>query len=203
VSGWKTPDDWKNTRAILIGSPKTEDWERAFKDFFRTRLDLRYLRPIKVLQETATCQGEGFSIAAIQCSLIEFLESTVQGLKYRYLKKGEKLGHYEYSSSKKIFTSFLMNREPFAKEFTKTIADDFYGGVRCGLLHEARTKDGWRIQASDSKGRIVDPGKQPTLFRDNFQKALKQFITEYGVELQSNREYQEAFIRKFDDIVIE
>jgi len=202
VSGWKTPDDWKITKAILTGNPKTGDWERAFDEFFRTRLDLRYLGPIRVLQDNGSFQGEGFSIAGIQCSLIEFLESTVQGINYRYVRREKDLGSYEYSSSSKIFMSFLMIREPFAKVFTKTIADDFYIGVRCGLLHEARTKNGWRIWARDSDERIIDPAKK-ILFRDNFQTALNLFIRDNGIELPRNTEYQAAFIRKFDNLVNE
>jgi len=202
ISGWKTPDDWKATRAILVGSPKTEDWERAFEEFFRTRLKLRYLDSISVLQEHGKFQGEGFSIAAIQCSLIEFLQSTLQGARYRYLMRGERLQPHEYKSSSEIFVSFLTNRQPFSRAFTKAIADDFYIGVRCGLLHEARTKNGWRIHAMDRAGRIIDSNNK-ILFRDNFQKALLRFIEDYKAELLQNRDYQAAFIRKFDDLVNE
>lgn len=202
ISGWKTLNDWKATRTILVDSPKTEDWERAFEEFFRTRLKLRYLGPIAVLQDNGTFQGEGFSIAVIQCSLIEFLESTLQGVKYRYLKKGERLRQHEYLSSSEIFVSFLTNRQPFEQVFTKAIADDFYIGVRCGLLHEARTKNGWRIRARDSAGKIIDANNK-ILFRDHFQNALWQFIEDYKAELLQNHAYQAAFIRKLDDLVNE
>ena len=57
------------------------------------------------------------------------------------------MGTYEYSSSSDIFISFLTNRMPFKDEFNKDQARDFYISVRCGLLHEARTKNGWTIWA--------------------------------------------------------
>src|SRR5436309_15778844 len=86
ISGWKTRADWQAAKTTLVvgGDPVT--WRGVFQDFFRTRLDLRYLIPIKILQDNGTFSGEGFSIAAIQCSLIEFLESTVQGINYRYVR---------------------------------------------------------------------------------------------------------------------
>jgi len=174
-------------------------WSNAFEDFFRTRLELRYLSPIRVLQEHGTLAGEGFSIAAIQCSLIEFLESTVQGIRYRYVRDQSQLGPHDYSSSSGVFVNFLTKRLPFASQFSGDVARDFYGNVRCGLLHEARTKGDWRIWARDAGGRIIDPTNK-VLFRDNFQEALLAFVAAYGCDLETNPDYQAAFIRKFDDL---
>ena len=199
IAGWKTRADWDAVKAGLKVGDDADGWRKAFQDFFRTRLELRYLTPIKILQDNGTFSGEGFSIAAIQCSLIEFLESTVQGIRYRYERDPSKLGLYEYSSSSKIFGTFLTTRPPFSKEFTKPVAEEFYSGIRCGLLHEARTKGGWRIHAKDSTGRIIDPA-QKLLFRDGFQNGLLQFVEAFGAELETNVDYQQAFIRKFDDL---
>lgn len=118
---------------------------------------------------------------------------------YRYPGKGETLKPFEYSSSSDIFRSFLTKRAPFATEFTDNVARDFYSGVRCGLLHEARTKLGWRIHAVSSAGAIID-STDKILFRDNFQTALLQFVDDYGEALQHNHDYQDAFIRKFDSL---
>ena len=75
IAGSLTPDDWKKFRATLTPGGATDLWKKAFDDYFHTHLSLRYLGPIKVLQDNGTFQGEGFSIAAIQCSIVEFLES--------------------------------------------------------------------------------------------------------------------------------
>lgn len=157
VSGWKTADDWTAAKNRLLSRSSDVEWSDVFQDFFETRLNLRYLRPIHLLQEHGTLQGEGFSIAAIQCSLIEFLESTVQGINYRCLRKGETLKPYEYSSSSDLFRQFLTTRQPFASQFANDVAVDFYANVRCALLHEARTKGNWRIWAENHDGKIIDP----------------------------------------------
>jgi hypothetical protein len=166
-------------------------------------LSSRYLDPIKVLQDSGTFQGEGFSIAAIQCSLIEFLESTVQGKSYRLLVKGAPpLGPYEYGRSGEMFESFLLKRTPFTSEFDAAAAHDFYEGVRCGLLHEARTKNGWVIRAKHG-GRIIEvTGSQKVVYRDDFQKAILDFVAWYKTALTSDPVIQGAFIRKFDSLCV-
>jgi hypothetical protein len=197
IAGSKTADDWKATRAILVGTQDPAVWRDAFDTFFRTRLELRYLHPIQRLQEHGTFSGEGFSIAAIQCSLIEFLESTVQGINYRHTWDPSTLGPYEYSSSSRIFQNFLTAREPFSRHFSQVLAQDFYTSVRCGLLHEARTKGGWRIHARDEQKRLIDPVSK-IVFRDDFHAGLLEFVDAYGSELANSIELQLAFIRKFD-----
>ncbi len=199
IAGWKTVDDWNALRATLVVGGSPQRWRQAFVDFFQTRLQLRYFNPIKVLQEHGTFQGEGFSILAIQCTLIEFLESTVQGIRYRHLRHGETLGLHEYSSSRDVFVSFLVKRVPFSKDFDGPLALDFYAGVRCGLLHEARTKGGWRVWAQGPTGAVIDR-RQRIVYRDNFQGALEAFIASYADALVSDTVLQEAFARKFDDL---
>ena len=199
IAGVKTADDWRETKQYLIVGGEPAPWRRAFEEFLRTRLRLRYLDPIKVLQDNGEFTGEGFSIAAIQCSLIEFLESTVQGLKYRHVEAPADLEAFEYSSSTKLFTTFLTTREPFKRAFTKKIASDFYSNVRCALFHEARTRNGWLIRARDPAGRIIDPQRK-ILFRDSFQAGLLAFVESFGAQLLTSVELQNAFIRKFDDL---
>jgi hypothetical protein len=202
IAGSKTTDDWKAFRPSLTPGGDPAVWETAFAEYFHARLAARYLDPIKVLQDNGTFQGEGFSIAAIQCSLIEFLESTIQGKSYRLLRGGPPLGPHEYSRSGDMFESFLVNREPFNTAFDAATAHDFYEGVRCGLLHEARTKNGWVIWAKHGS-RIIDAtGAQKILYRDNFQEALLDFVTWYRSALTSGSAIQEAFVRKFDSLCV-
>lgn len=199
VAGMKTDKDWRACSPSLVAGADSSVWEAAFEDYFRPRLDLRYLNPIKVLQYNGTYQGEGFSIAAIQCTLIEFLESVRQGLKYRYRRGDEKLGPYEYSSSKDIFVTFLCEREPFSSTFDKTSAVDFYTGVRCGLLHEAQTKNGWKIWAKGPCGIVADV-KERIVYRDNFQSALLSYVDSYKRALLLDAALQSAFVRKFNSL---
>jgi hypothetical protein len=70
-----------------------------------------------------------------------------------------------------VFTKFLSSDPVFAPAFpTIDEAENFYVSVRCGLLHEAQTKNGWTIWAGTDQGPIVD-AKQKIVFRDKLQKA--------------------------------
>jgi hypothetical protein len=199
IAGWNKPADWIRFRDTLAIAGDAEPWRNALAQYFRPRLDLRYLNPIRLLQEHGTFQGEGFSILAIQCMLIEFLEATVRGISYRFLRHGETLGPYEYASSRDVFVSFLCTRHPFATHFDEAIARDFYVGIRCGLLHEARTKNGWRIWAKSADGAVISR-EERLVYRDDFQAGLDEFIRWYEGALPTEPTLQEAFIRKFNSL---
>lgn len=198
IAGTKTDKDWHASKPNLVNGDANV-WRSAFNEFFMPRLNLRYLEPIKILQKNDTYQGVGFSILAIQCTLIEFLESTARGMNYRFLVKGQPLNQYEYSSSRGIFVDFLSKRQPFSKTFDAASAHDFYENVRCGLLHEARTKGGWIIKA-ELQNDVVADVQNRIVYRNNFQKALLSYIEDYGVTIETNKALQEAFVRKFDNL---
>lgn len=199
IAGLKTVKDWRTFRTSLVVGDNPSSWQEAYNEYFLTRLNFRYFYPIKLLQKYGTLKGEGFSILAIQCSLIEFLESTIQGFNYRYLRRDEHLRPYEYNLSQEMFVNFLCHRCPFAKEFNKSIAKDFYSGVRCGLLHEAQTKNGWRVRAKSPDHTLINYSDL-IVYRDDFQQGLEDFIKWYETAIQSDTMIQEAFIRKFESL---
>jgi len=80
------------------------------------------------MQEHGTFNGEGFAIAALQCTLIEFLESTEQGINYVY-RNADPVQHQD-SWSGDVFSSFLTKRRPFAACFDEAAAKSFYEGMR-------------------------------------------------------------------------
>jgi hypothetical protein len=180
IAGEKTSDDWEAFKKQLVPGCDVKFWRQAANDYFYKRIETRYLKPIQTLRLSGSLRGEGFAILAIQCSLIEFLESTLLGLSYRFLKRKERLGPNEYSKSKKLFVDFLRLRHPFCNHFTdQTVAEDFYESVRCGLLHEARTKNGWRVKARGPKGAVVD-AQSKLVYRDGFENALGDSRTGIG-----------------------
>lgn len=200
IAGKKRVSHWRAFRGTLTVGAAPALWAKAYKDYFYARLSYRYLKPLKTLQMNGPILGEGFSIVAIQCSLIEFLESTIQGKSYLYSRNGNPpLGQYEYSNSGAVFESFLANRPPFSGEFTPQLAHDFYVSVRCGVLHEARTKNGWTILAESETGQIIDSNLK-IVYRDNFHVGLLKFVKWYKAALPSTVALQEALLRKFDSL---
>lgn len=203
IAGKNSCADWEVRKQDLTAGDAAV-WRSVFNDYFMERLNTRYLRSIEVLQKNDKYQGEGFSIMAILCTLIEFLETTATGKTYRHLGRGEtpkSLKQYEYSRSDEVFVAFLSTRQPFCETFNTAAANDFYASVRCGLLHEARTKAGWKIRANLAKGVVADV-KNKIIDRNNFQNALLEYIRCYGVAIESDPMLQEAFIRKFDSLCV-
>ena len=52
---------------------------------------------------------------------------------------------------------------------------DFYRYVRCGLLHETQTKNGWKISANETNTSI----KGKTINRNLFQKDIETLMENY------------------------
>ena len=113
IAGYKTARDWYDFRDNfnLSANRCPEIWVRAFDEYFYPRLETRYLQPIEAIKKIGKAEGEGFSMMAILCTLVEFLESTVLGKNYDY--KAKKETDLVYPKSESIFISFLVNRPPF------------------------------------------------------------------------------------------
>lgn len=210
ISKNKTVGDWKELRKNLLqneydSSLVEEYWKEAFDEFFKARVETRYLKPIEAIQSSGNQEGEGFSIVALQCLLIEFLEVFYQGK--IYTTKKEDLGPKEYCSSREIFKDFLTSHSPFNKYFVESFAAKFYDNVRCGLLHSTFTKLNWVIRAGNENTPLVEEkdengSKIFVIYRNPITNALKRYLEDYENELltEKNKERRENFIRKMDDI---
>jgi len=198
VSGELKINRWIDLRNQIDKNPKDNSlWEKAYDDFLYDRIKSRYLNPIEVVHEKFKYQGEGFAIVTIQCSLIEFLETTMTGETYMRRKPDSK--KFQYNESRKRFISFLTDRFPFSKIFDKSIAQEFYEDVRCGLLHEAQTKNNWLIRV-DNKKEVIEIRKDGMLVFDRvrFQSFLYIFLKRYKKDLINDDQLKEALRRKIN-----
>ncbi|BEV07499.1 hypothetical protein [Methylophilus sp. DW102] len=201
IAGNYTISDWKKLSNELSKNLENVDlWEKAF-DFFKKRLETRYLNPIRYIEENGNSVGEGFAVVTIICSTIEALESFYQGKSYRKGSTEHPLDqNTEYFKSQPIFESFLQNREPFKSYFSdKGLATNFYENVRCGILHEAATRGGWKIKTCSSK-LIERHDNYWILNRKLLVQAIEDYLKSYKTELFSSQDLKKAFIRKFDAI---
>ncbi|MGE3831851.1 MAG: hypothetical protein AB7F76_12725 [Parvibaculaceae bacterium] len=204
IAGQKTVADWRAMKGRLVDCADPTIWKAAFEDFFKARINSRYFEPIRAIEKMGQKVGAGFAIVTLHCSLIEFLAATLAGKTYRY-SRNEKppLGPFEYSDSGNMFITFLENCEPFSAMFSaQGMARDFYSDVRCGLLHEARTKGLWRIRVCESAALAID-ATEKIIYRNKMQAAFDQFVMWYRGKLLSDVEFQKAFIRKFDGLCSE
>ncbi|MDW8404338.1 hypothetical protein [Chloroflexus sp.] len=135
-------------------------------DFIFERFSERYIRPLHGSQK------HGFCMMAICCLMIEALESFYQGWPDT---KGR---------SREAFHSFFeqcQKQQSPLGDFAQR-ADDFYEGVRCGILHQAETTRGWRILR---KGPLYDP-ETKTINATKFLKELEAILKRYCDALRND-----------------
>lgn len=135
-------------------------------NFVRERFSERYIAPL--------CGGQkhGFCIMAICCLMIEALESFWQGWP-------DTIGR-----SRGAFRSFFERCKEQGSQLGifSEAADDFYEGVRCGILHQAETTRGWRIWR---KGPLYSPeGK--TINATKFLNELESVLAGYCDALRNS-----------------
>jgi hypothetical protein len=145
--------------------------------FLRERYDERFFNPIRQLRLAPSSEhGFGFATMALCSLLIETMECYRQGLPtsdgsdLKDLREGcnippdlEKQLPQCLPGSRKVFISFF-ERPEHQKFFPDVDGEVFYKKIRCGLLHQAQTKGGWRITRS---GKFWDADAH-TIDRDEF-----------------------------------
>ena len=207
IAGNLKINDWREIEKVLKPNEE-ENWGLAFH-FFEERIRTRYLNPIKALLDMDLNNGEGFAVVNLQCSLIEMIESFVNGWVYIHKPRGwyKNEQKSEVMNNACIFKSFFANRNGI--ENMKIDGGDFYDSVRCGLLHETQTKSNWKITKGLSDGDAYEEKDGfKIIYRDNFQRDLGILIKNYkkaiinGVEFDGIPacELRENFIAKFNHI---
>lgn len=196
ISEKQTLGAWIADSAMLASTGDLGLWDAAFENFFRDRLHTRYFLPMAAIErDSANAWGKGFSIVTIQCSLIEFLQSTYEGLSYNR----PAVPPYEYQQSGQMFIRFLTSHAPFSASFPQPLAAEFYDSVRNGLLHEARTKGDWYIHKGEVAGPLFEQtGGRKTVFWKAFLEALSAYVNSYKTELllPANDVLRDNFKRK-------
>lgn len=179
IAGKLTIKDWDDLEEKLVPN-NDELWGLAFH-FFEERIRTRYLNPINAILDLKLNNGEGFAVVNLQCSLIETIESFINGWEYEHKPKGwfKNKQKSEVHNNACVFKSFFAN----TMEFTKMKVDggDFYSSVRCALLHETQTKNDWVIRIDKEKSLLVYEEKdgKKIIYRENFQKELENIIAKY------------------------
>lgn len=216
--------EWAKIRVELDDQTYKYDkvwWEEAIELFDR-RARRKFFDPIQVIINARTLKGEGFAIVTVQCALIEMFAAFRQGKIFNHNRTSAS-PKYEYKESKAMFVSLLRTASVFKDNFWqlntkgKTAIDipynsvDFYKYVRCGLMHEARTKDNWYISATPpsipantEKKFVVNDNGKIKIYRTVLHYRLLDYLTEYENELRSDtkegEELRKFFARKLDHL---
>lgn len=170
VGEWKSLD--------LRNNPNCEvDWQRAIS-IVECRLVQRYFEPCNVLIATElrvarkpTDFRYGFAIMAINCLLVETLQSFIMG------KTSTR------DQSEELSKMFLTTAEAFKNHFNDVTAKTYYEDVRCGILHIGETHNMSLIRVvgplvSEHDGGII-------INRTRFHEGLRKEFDRYLSDLRS------------------
>lgn len=201
------------TRSFLNNYEINEHWIKVI-ELFEKRIMQKFLDPIKLLIETGNNEGCGFSIVAIECLLIETFAAFRVGSIYnnRYSEINDP--PYQYKDCQKLFVNFLLTNSKFKEYFTESqtnnskihySANEFYTDVRCGLLHEGRTKNDWTInlkKKEEIKGIFGKDKNKKKIYRTILYNELKDYLDSYIKELkeEKSKELRRNFARKMDNL---
>jgi hypothetical protein len=166
---------------------QVEEWlaqsnRNELSSFFYHRFYGRFLRPLDFQNDEYNKKYKsGFAIMVNSCLLIEtfvsFMEPEFLDTNY----KSERCFGYFFNVNP-FFNQFAKNsldisayKDIETKLKNKGIPKDFYNNVRCGLLHNAETRNGWKIVRS---GNLFDESTKKInadLFMENLKKVLEQY----------------------------
>jgi hypothetical protein len=162
----------------------------SIESLIQQRYEERFVEPIRTLRSAPRqARGYGFAIMALCSLLIESLQCYRYGLPTTHYRDYVTLATFtppalyqipdtERKSGTQVFEDFFS----FASHQTLFPGVDggtFYSAIRNGLLHQAQTKDGWRIRTSQARlwnaqDKIVDRNR----FADALICAFNQYIEE-------------------------
>lgn len=97
-------------------------------ELIHKRFEERYLDPI-----LDSPKRHGFAVLAVGCLMVEALESFRQGWPNTDGK------------SEAAFCGFFQAHDEFLE--LRPVAHEFYRAVRCAILHQADTTQGWRVRS--------------------------------------------------------
>lgn len=152
----------------------------ALAQFLNTRFTERYLRPVQ-----RSDYKHGFTMMAVACLMIEAMQSFYEG---PVNTRGK---------SSRLFERFFSRWDAFA--LFRPVTFEFYKHVRCGILHSAETRGGWRVRR---EGALVDVGSK-TINATAFAASLETVLRRYTTELEQTpwgAPRWMHYLRKMEDV---
>lgn len=135
------PRELKVHEVRLLMTQQDEAAKRLLVDVIYHRLHRRYIVPLQTIPRE---YKSGFLIMASACLLIEAFQAFREGLEYTR----------ERGAGEERFLNFFTEDDAFIS--LAPHAHEFYINIRCGILHQAETYQGWRVRR-DEDGPIFDP----------------------------------------------
>ncbi|MBI3340150.1 MAG: hypothetical protein HY022_08470 [Chloroflexi bacterium] len=158
--------------------------------FVYNRFYRRYLMPFEKVDPDF---NSGFAQMAASCLMIEAMESFRNGWKTTHRLKVA--GKEIYVG--KVFEDFFKHYSEFAA--FESLGNEFYDSIRCGILHQAETKNGWRI-TREEKYPLWDKNNR-RVHSTRFRYQMKLCLRKYCNELQNDNNVWDRFEIKMASVI--
>lgn len=183
VSGNTTKGEFKrfDLRKRSSGRPDLED----AIDFFRERINGRYLQQINMLNRNLF--DNGFASMAICCLLIDTFYQFEHGVT-------------QTTNNHVCYVDFLRNHMGDVFD-TQEKADRFYVDIRCGILHSAQTKNGSRLSTGQNDTvQYIDGYENSAISVDvkKLEERLVLYFNEYCDRIRYDKTCQSNFVKKLN-----
>ena len=163
-----------------------KDLYRAI-EFFRERIEERYLRQIKMLNNDSVFDN-GFISMAICCLLIDTFYQFEHGVK-------------KTTNNKVSYIDFLRSHLNDVFD-TYEKAERFYVDIRCGILHSAQTQNESRLSAKqhDIVQCIYEDKPNSPISVDvrKMAERIETYFNEYCERVQHDETTQTNFVKKLN-----
>jgi len=157
-------------QVLLANGCSVDHYRRAYQNedvariraMVLARFNERYFDAVG-LDAPCEDQGHGFSMMAVACIAIETLQAFYEGLPDTRGRSAE------------MFRKFFSNDDLVGRLSAFNDADWFYTDIRCGILHQAETRGGWRILR---RGELLDRGARTinaAVFLAELRGAVKRY----------------------------
>lgn len=215
--GLKEQDIWEKHRLKFKDYSYNENWKTVI-NIFEKRIETKFFEPLKQLKKHGNNEGSGFSMVAIECLLIELFAAFREGKTFNHRYSKEKNPPtYQYGDCQSLYVDFLTKIYPFNSQFSSDLekikndvnffsASKFYTEVRCGLLHEGKTKGKWTINLKKSdEPKDIFLKKEVNklkIFRTALLRKIEEYLALYIKDLKKpeNEGLRKHFARKMDNL---
>ncbi len=201
-----------NSNGEEITILKVKEWikktdKAELSNLFYDRLYGRYIKPYEFDNiEFKKKYKNGFAIMTSCCLLIETYTSFVQPLFRDTNRKSEKCFGWFFNviNDFKPFSDGGLSSSEYLKINqrinNKGLPRDFYINVRCGILHNGETRNGWRIRRD---GELFN-SKTKKINATLFLESLHNQLLKHELELQSSdfdSVIWKTYIDRLNDII--
>ena len=160
----------------------------ALANFIYDRLYGRYLKPFDFKSnEYRKYYKNGFAIMSNCCLLIEtYVSFTSSAFRNTQYKSGKCFGYF--FSLEKSFALLAKGaykaNNTLAGKNDGGLPNDFFENVRCGILHNGETRNGWKITRKATSPYFDPAAKTINAFK--FSSLLKKTLENYRTTLKNS-----------------